>query len=372
MTRSRGGLGRGLASLIPSGPASPMADVLISPLPEPAKPVSRETPVLSPDAPDSEPNRVHSKTAGEDSSEGSDTGEGPANVSRETPEHTAPAGPYYREVPVAAITPNPNNPRTVFDEEALAELEHSVREFGLLQPIVVRQRGDAFELVMGERRWRAAQRAGLTHIPAIVRRTEDADLLRDALLENIHRANLNPLEEAAAYQQLLDEFDVTHDELAARLGRSRPVISNTIRLLKLPVPVQRRVAAGVLTAGHARALLALEEPTVQEELAARIVAEGLSVRGTEEAVTMLAGRRATPRKQAPRRTVTPGIEDLASDLGDILDTRVLVELSRRKGRIIIEFATTDDLSRIADLIRGRDAAASAAAQHVEQRERKMA
>ncbi len=170
----------------------------------------------------------------------------------------------------------------------MVELVHSIREFGLLQPIVVRPAGTRFELVMGERRWRAAERAGLTAMPAIVRRIEDADLLRDALLENIHRANLNPLEEAAAYQQLLEEFDVTHEELAARLGRSRPVISNTIRLLKLPVPVQRRVAAGVLSAGHARALLALDDPAAQEDLAARIVAEGLSVRGTEEAVTLAA------------------------------------------------------------------------------------
>ena len=187
--------------------------------------------------------------------------------------------------------------------------------------------------------------------PAIVRRTEDADLLRDALLENIHRANLNPLEEAAAYQQLLEEFEVTHDELAARLGRSRPVISNTIRLLKLPVPVQRRVAAGVLSAGHARALLALEEPDAQEELAARIVAEGLSVRGTEEAVTLLAGRRRSTRRPPVRRTVTPAIEDLAAELGDLLDTRVLVELGRRRGRMVVEFATVDDLTRIAGLIR---------------------
>lgn len=262
-------------------------------------------------------------------------------------------GPHYREIPVASITPNPSNPRTVFDEDALAELEHSIREFGLLQPIVVRERPGGYELVMGERRWRAAQRAKLALIPAIVRRTEDAALLRDALLENIHRANLNPLEEAAAYQQLLEEFNVTHDELASRLGRSRPVISNTIRLLKLPVPVQRRVAAGVLSAGHARALLSLEEPSAQEDLAARIVAEGLSVRGTEEAVTMIAGRRPPTRRPPVKRTVTPGIEDLASDLGDLLDTRVLVELGRRKGRIVIEFATTEDLSRIADVISGR-------------------
>ncbi len=333
MTKSRGGLGRGLASLIPSGPASPSSDVFITPL------VSRETSMLGKASPVSP---VLS----------------PA-VSRETlPIIETQEGPHYREIPVASITPNPSNPRTVFDEDALAELEHSIREFGLLQPIVVRERPGGYELVMGERRWRAAQQAKLTHIPAIVRRTEDAALLRDALLENIHRANLNPLEEAAAYQQLLEEFNVTHDELANRLGRSRPVISNTIRLLKLPVPVQRRVAAGVLSAGHARALLSLEEPSAQEALAARIVAEGLSVRGTEEAVTLLAGRKQVTRRVPVKRVVTPGIEELAAELGDHLDTRVLVELGRKKGRIVIEFATTEDLTRIAAAIRGSRAATS--------------
>ena len=203
-------------------------------------------------------------------------------------------GAVYREIDPSAIEPNPRQPRQVFDEEALAELVHSIREFGLMQPIVVRAVADAatgapsrYQLVMGERRWRAAQQAGLATIPAIVRETADDNLLRDALLENIHRVQLNPLEEAAAYQQLLDEFDVTHDELAARIGRSRPVITNMIRLLRLPIAVQRRVAAGVLSAGHARALLSLEAgPEAQEELAARIVAEGLSVRATEEAVTL--------------------------------------------------------------------------------------
>ena len=235
----------------------------------------------------------------------------------------------------------------VVDEDALVELTHSIREFGLLQPIVVRDvPGGGYELVMGERRWRAAQRAGSTTIPAIVRRTEDADLLRDALLENIHRANLNPLEEAAAYQQLLQEFDVTQEELASRLGRSRPVISNTIRLLRLPVPVQRRVAAGVLSAGHARALLSLPDPDDQEQLAVRIVAEGLSVRGAEEAVTLIAGR-ATPRRRgSTTKRVIPGLEDLAVTLSDTFDTRVRLELGRTKGRIVVEFATQEDLKRI--------------------------
>ena len=206
--------------------------------------------------------------------------------------------------------------------------------------------GGGYELVMGERRWRAAQRAGITTIPAIVRRTEDADLLRDALLENIHRANLNPLEEAAAYQQLLEEFDVTQEELASRLGRSRPVISNTIRLLRLPVPVQRRVAAGVLSAGHARALLSLPDPDDQEQLAARIVAEGLSVRGAEEAVTLIAGQAAPRRRNAQVKRVIPGLEDLAVTLSDTFDTRVRLELGRTKGRIVVEFATQEDLRRI--------------------------
>ena len=198
------------------------------------------------------------------------------------------AGAVYREIPTEAIQANPKQPRQVFDEDALGELEHSIREFGLMQPIVVRELGgDKYELVMGERRLRAAQRAEMAKIPAIVRQTADDAMLRDALLENIHRVQLNPLEEAAAYQQLLDEFEVTHDELASRIGRSRPVITNTIRLLKLPLPVQRRVAAGVLSSGHARALLGLDDAGTQEELAARIVAEGLSVRATEEAVTLL-------------------------------------------------------------------------------------
>ena len=210
------------------------------------------------------------------------------------------AGAVYQEVPIAAIVPNPRQPRQVFDDETLAELAHSISEFGLLQPIVVRPLdGGRYELVMGERRWRAAQQADLARIPAIVRSTVDDAMLRDALLENIHRVQLNPLEEAAAYQQLLDDFGVTHEQLASRLGRSRPVITNTIRLLKLPVAVQRRVAVGVLSAGHARALLSLDQATAQEELAGRIVAEGLSVRATEEAVTL---RRSESGRSEPVKT----------------------------------------------------------------------
>ncbi len=269
----------------------------------------------------------------------------------------AAVGAVYREIAPADIERNPRQPRQVFDEEALSELVHSIREFGLLQPIVVRavtgsQSGARYQIVMGERRWRAAQEAGLAAIPAIVRETGDDNLLRDALLENIHRVQLNPLEEAAAYQQLLDEFGVTHDELASRIGRSRPLITNMIRLLKLPIAVQRRVAAGVLSAGHARALLALEAgPEAQEELAGRIVAEGLSVRATEEAVTLAnRGDVATPAPQRRKPIQMPGLQDVADRLSNAFDTRVTVSLGKRKGRIVVEFGSVDDLRRIVDVM----------------------
>ena len=261
-------------------------------------------------------------------------------------------GAVYQEIPLDAIKANPKQPRQVFDEDALAELEHSIREFGLMQPIVVRELGaNEYELVMGERRLRAAQRAELGKIPAIVRQTADEAMLRDALLENIHRVQLNPLEEAAAYQQLLEEFAVTHDELASRIGRSRPVITNTIRLLKLPLAVQRRVAAGVLSSGHARALLGLEDAGQQEELAARIVAEGLSVRATEEAVVLLKNAAPPKPKPAPRRPIqAPGLQDVADRLSNAFDTRVKVELGKRKGKIVVEFGSVDDLERIVELM----------------------
>ncbi|EPQ79191.1 chromosome (plasmid) partitioning protein [Mycobacterium pseudoshottsii JCM 15466] len=271
-------------------------------------------------------------------------------------------GAVYREIAPGDIEANPRQPRQVFDEEALSELVHSIREFGLLQPIVVRtvdgaQSGAPYQIVMGERRWRAAQEAGLATIPAIVRETGDDNLLRDALLENIHRVQLNPLEEAAAYQQLLDEFGVTHDELAARIGRSRPLITNMIRLLKLPIPVQRRVAAGVLSAGHARALLSLEAgPEAQEELASRIVAEGLSVRATEEAVT-LANRSDASTPTPPRRKPIqmPGLQDVADRLSNAFDTRVTVSLGKRKGKIVVEFGSVDDLQRIIGIMTDAEA-----------------
>lgn len=307
----RSGLGRGLASLIPTGPS------------------------------DGESSLGRMGDAAADVVIG-----GPVNV----------AGAVYREIDPSAIEPNPKQPRQVFDEEALAELVHSIREFGLMQPIVVRALpGEAtpkYQLVMGERRWRAAQEAGLATIPAIVRETGDDNMLRDALLENIHRVQLNPLEEAAAYQQLLDEFGVTHDELAARIGRSRPLITNMIRLLRLPIAVQRRVAAGVLSAGHARALLSLEGGAEQqEELAARIVAEGLSVRATEEAVT-LANSAGPATPAAPRRKPIhmPGLQDVAERLSTAFDTRVTVALGKRKGKIVVEFGSVEDLQRIVELM----------------------
>jgi ParB family chromosome partitioning protein len=325
----KGGLGRGLAALIPTAPAQADGASTNSNTAGRATPVVPGPTIPSPTQP---------------------------RASERTSDPAAPlpvGGAVYREIDLAAVQPNAKQPRTQFDEEALAELEHSIREFGLLQPIVVREiASGSYELVMGERRWRAAQRAGLTRLPAIIRRTGDDAMLRDALLENIHRVQLNPLDEAAAYEQLLAEFGVTQTELADRLGRSRPVVTNTIRLLKLPVSVQRRVAAGVLSAGHARALLGVEDPGKQEDLAARIVAEGMSVRATEEAVVLL--RRDSPASAAkPSRRKpmqAPGLQDLAERLSDTFDTRVKVELGQRKGRIVVEFGSVEDLERIARIM----------------------
>lgn len=334
-TRRKGGLGRGLASLIPTGPA----DGVESPTNGPRLGAAAADVVIG--GPVAEAARLG---AAAEAAEANDV------------------GAVYRELDPATIRPNPKQPRQVFDDEALAELQHSIREFGVMQPIVVREIPAAeaatvpapirYEIVMGERRWRATQAVGLETIPAIVRETSDDSMLRDALLENIHRAQLNPLEEAAAYQQLLEEFEVTHEELASRIGRSRPVISNMIRLLRLPIPVQRRVAAGVLSAGHARALLALEAgPEAQEELAARIVAEGLSVRATEEAVTL--ANQAGPAAPPPKRRNPihmPGLQDVAERLSGAFDTRVTVSLGKRKGKIVVEFGSVDDLQRIVELM----------------------
>jgi ParB family chromosome partitioning protein len=257
-------------------------------------------------------------------------------------------GAYFEEIAIAAVTPNPRQPRQAFDEDALDELAASVREVGLLQPVVVRKvMPGHYELIMGERRWRACQRAGLDHVPAIVREAPDDDLLRDALIENLHREQLNPLEEAAAYQQLLDDFGATHEELAGKIGRSRPHISNTLRLLSLPPSVQKRVAASVLSAGHARALLGLDDRQAQEQLAHRIVAEGLSVRAVEEIVAVGDGSSAKgariPRAKA---SDSPQLREVADRLSDVFETHVKVELGRRRGKIVVEFASLDDLERI--------------------------
>lgn len=263
-----------------------------------------------------------------------------------------PEGSYYAELPVDSIRPNPKQPRQVFEEDALDELVESIREVGLLQPIVARPLGgDNYELVMGERRLRATQAAGLATIPAIVRPTSEHDLLRDALLENLHRAQLNPLEEAAAYQQLLTDFACTQEELSTRIKRSRPHISNTIRLLQLPAPVQRRVAAGVLSAGHARAILGLGDPLAMERLAQRVVAENLSVRAVEEIVALGDGREPKPPRQRVMREPSERASGLAERLVERLDTRVNVVMGAKgRGRIVIDFANDDDLGRLVNLL----------------------
>ena len=250
---------------------------------------------------------------------------------------------------LSRIIPNPQQPRKVFEPEALAELIHSIKEFGVLQPIVVRPRQDEFELIMGERRFRAAKEAGLTAIPAVIRDTTDENMLRDALLENLHRADLNPLEEASAYKQLLEDFGITQEQLADRLGRSRPQITNTLRLLRLPMDVQQKLVAGVLTAGHARALLGADSEELMSELAGRVIREGLSVRGLEELIASGVGKKKKP-------TIKPGgktdmLHELAQELGDRLNTVVKIKLGRQKGQIVIEFGSVADLRRIADEIK---------------------
>lgn len=254
------------------------------------------------------------------------------------------------EVPISSISPNPRQPRTVFDEDALNELIASIKEIGILQPPVVRRVSKGrYELIMGERRLRAAKAVGLTTIPVIIRQTPDNELLREALIENIHRSQLNPLEEAAAYAGLLTDFGCTHDELATKLGRSRPLISNMLRLLNLPPTVQRKVAAGVISAGHARALLGLSDEKEIEKLANRIVAEGLSVRATEEIVAIAGPARKSA--QARRKVGISGAALASAELlSDYLDTRVNIEQGKGKGKITIEFAGSEDLQRIVDLI----------------------
>lgn len=319
MSEKRRGLGRGLGALIPTG-----AEVSPS--------GNRPVDVFFPDA----------------------AGSSTATAVLE-PDLVEVPGARFAEVPLSAIRPNPRQPRTVFDDDDLSELVGSIREVGVLQPVVVRpvadgHPADGYELVMGERRWRASQQAGLETIPAIVRETQDGNLLRDALLENLHRSQLNPLEEAAAYQQLLDDFGCTQEELATRIQRSRPQISNTLRLLRLPGQVQKRVAAGVLSAGHARALLAVDDEAEIERLAQRIVAEGLSVRAVEEIVALggirPANRRATPRPGSHNEAV----DALADRLSDRFDTRVKVALGKARGRLTVEFASVQDLNRILTLL----------------------
>lgn len=322
----RTGLGRGIGALIPTTESVE------------ARPVDVFFPGAS--------STVHTRAGATDVVDATDTPDAPDAPDAATGDLVAVPGARLVAVDPNEIVPNPRQPRTNFDPDDLAELVHSIREFGVLQPVVVRTNEDgAYELIMGERRTRAAREAGLTSIPAIVRDTADEDLLRDALLENLHRSQLNPLEEASAYQQLLDDFGITQEQLATRIGRSRPQISNTIRLLKLPVPVQQRVAAGVLSAGHARAILSLDDATSMQRLADKIVNEDLSVRAAEAAAkTADAGDHRALRPKAGARRAH--LDDVAERLGDRLNTKVKISLTARKGQINIDFATIQDLNRI--------------------------
>jgi len=343
----RQSLGRGLGALIPD--------------------VSRETPT---DATPSADTTKNASSSGKSAKTSSQNGSGskPTKNAIKPPKSANPVGKSVThtpaelatfevsgltlmELPIRKIKPNPAQPRKHFDDEALAELVHSISEIGLLQPVVVRPVGNEYELIAGERRLRASKKAGFKEIPALVRQTTDEDMLRDALLENLHRSQLTPLEEAAAYQQLLEDFGCTQDELATRLGRSRPQISNTIRLLNLPASVQRRVAAGVLSAGHARALLGLKDQAQIERLATRIVAEGLSVRSVEEIVALGIEEPDEPKKPKAKGTISaPGLAELGERMSVRLDTRVSVTVGQKRGKVIIEFATLEDLRRIVELI----------------------
>ena len=344
MSEKRRGLGRGLGALIPGGVDAPSS-----------RSTQRPVDVYFPGSgSDADPDNAATEIARTGADAAAKTPSSGPNVDADL---IAVPGAQFAEIAVGSIKPNPRQPRTVFDEDELEELAASIKEVGVLQPIVVRAltdsnsaQGATYELIMGERRWRATQAAGLETVPAIIRSTDDEDLLRDALLENLHRAQLNPLEEAAAYQQLLEDFGCTHEELAKRIARSRPQISNTLRLLNLPPLVQRRVAAGVLSAGHARALLGLNDGAAMERLAQRIVAEGLSVRATEEVVALGGGEDTPKRQQIRAGERNPALDELASRLMDKFDTRVKVALGKKKGRLTIEFASVQDLNRIIDLI----------------------
>jgi ParB family chromosome partitioning protein len=366
MSEKRRALGRGLGALIPNAPTSPATSRPVDVFFRDQQPNGHTT--QSSGNGSAEPGAADAPVDGAEKASDSGAGEHhAATVGEQNPESDhasqdglAPVpGASYGDLPVESIRPNPRQPRRVFDEDDMAELVHSIREIGVLQPIVVRPipadeegvaPGVMYELIMGERRWRASQEAGKDTVPAIVKETDDDDLLRDALLENLHRSQLNVLEEAAAYQQLLEDFGCTHDELASRIGRSRPQISNTLRLLKLPPLVARRVAAGVLSAGHARALLSLDDSAGMERLAQRIVAEGLSVRSVEEIVALGGDQ----EKVAPRRPRAgsrhPQLDDLAARLSDRFDTRVNIALGQRKGKLTVEFASVEDLNRIVDLL----------------------
>ncbi|MFT4051432.1 MAG: ParB/RepB/Spo0J family partition protein [Microbacterium sp.] len=317
----RTGLGRGIGALIPTSESTD------------ARPVDVFFPGAS------------ARAVGDDDATSSAPASSAEDANEDAAGLVAVPGAHLVHIDPNDIVPNPRQPRTNFDPDDLAELVHSVREFGVLQPVVVRTNEDgAYELVMGERRTRAARDAGLTSIPAIVRDTADEDLLRDALLENLHRSQLNPLEEASAYQQLLEDFGITQEELATRIGRSRPQISNTIRLLRLPVPVQQRVAAGVLSAGHARAILSLADEEAMQRLADKIVNEDLSVRAAEAAAKGTPAGSVTARPKAGARRAH--LDDVAERLGDRLNTKVRISLTARKGQINIDFATIGDLNRI--------------------------
>jgi ParB family chromosome partitioning protein len=376
MSDKRRALGRGLGALIPQGSTTTLnrpVDVFFADRTEVAEEATRtshegpDEPLTSENADSGAPAQVdgasHDEAIGEvpETAAKDQPGDG-ADVSRSSadgrPELADESslrpvpGAEFAEVALDDITPNPRQPRTVFDEDDKAELVASIREIGVLQPVVVRRNpsteegAPAFELIMGERRWRASRAAGNETVPAIIKGTADEDLLRDALLENLHRAQLNPLEEAAAYQQLLDDFGCSHEELATRIGRSRPQISNTLRLLKLPPLVARRVAAGVLSAGHARALLSLPDGAAMERLAQRVVAEGLSVRSVEEIVALGDDETPAARRRPRSGARHPQMDDLAASLSDRLDTRVKIALGQRKGRITVEFASVADLRRI--------------------------
>ncbi|MFI9808283.1 ParB/RepB/Spo0J family partition protein [Streptomyces sp. NPDC052301] len=342
MSERRRGLGRGLGALIPAAPTPAEKPPAQAAMGGGVSASPAAVPVLTSDR------GIAAAKVATLPPVSHETEEPSASLVAETP--APPVGAHFAEIPLDDITPNPRQPRDIFDEDALQELVTSIQEVGLLQPVVVRQLGPArYELIMGERRWRACREAGLEAIPAIVRATDDEKLLLDALLENLHRAQLNPIEEAAAYDQLLKDFNCTHDQLADRIGRSRPQVSNTLRLLKLSPTVQKRVAAGVLSAGHARALLSVADSEEQDRLAHRIVAEGLSVRAVEEIVTLMGSRPQKPqRSKGPRAgsRLNPALNELATRLSDRFETRVKVDLGQKKGKITVEFASVEDLERI--------------------------